>query len=171
MWPASDEQRRLVDPDRLGEKPPQDSRVQLAHIMSSVDSNLYGTVHGGVVMKLVDDAAGAAAARHCGGPAVTASVDQMTFHNPAHVGDLVRVDATVACVGRTSLDVVVEVVAERWNTPGSARRVLRSFLTMVAVDEQGRPRPVPGLILDTSEDIAREVEAKRRRALRRQPEG
>lgn len=167
MWPpSSPEHRRSVDPERLGEKDPSNSRVQLALIMSAADSNLYGTVHGGVIMKLVDDAAGAAAARHAGGPAVTASVDRMTFLNPAHVGDLVRVDATVARVGRTSLEVVVEVEAERWNAPGSPRRIVRSFLTMVAVDDDGRPRPVPALILRTPQDVARDREAQEARERR-----
>jgi 5-methyltetrahydropteroyltriglutamate--homocysteine methyltransferase len=85
----------------------------LAGDMSEHDTNLYGTVHGGVVMKLADDAAAAAAARHAGGPAVTVSVDRMTFVAPARVGDLLTVRASVECAGRTSMDIGVQITAER----------------------------------------------------------
>ena len=84
-----------------------------------------GTVHGGVIMKLVDDAAGAVAGRHSGGPAVTASMDEMAFLEPVRVGDLVHVKAQVNWTGRSSMEVGVRVLAERWNesTPGPAGRL------------------------------------------------
>lgn len=159
--------RTAVDPTRLGDKPPADSEITLAHIMSGTDTNLYGTVHGGVVLKLIDDAAAAAAARHSGGPAVTASVERLNFLAPAQVGDLLKVTAIVAAVGRTSLAVLTEVVAERWNAPGEQRQIVRAFLTFVAVDQAGRPRPVPQLVLSTDLDRERHAEALRQRALRR----
>lgn len=141
--------RTDVDESRLGDKPPADSQITLAHIMRGSDTNLYGTVHGGVVLHLIDDAAAAAAARHCGGPAVTASVERLNFLNPAQVGDLLQVTAVVAAVGRTSLEVLTTVVAQRWNTPGEERNIVRAFLTFVAVDASGKPRRVPDLILET----------------------
>src|SRR5215467_5620670 len=80
------------------------SRTTLSHIMTHNDTNLLGTVHGGVIMKLVDDAAGAVAGRHSGGPAVTASMDEMAFLEPVRVGDLVHVKAQVNWTGRTSME-------------------------------------------------------------------
>lgn len=142
------------------------SHVTLAHIMGESDTNLYGSVHGGVIMKLVDDAAGAAAARHAGGPAVTASIDSMKFVRPALVGDLLTVDAVVANVGRTSMDVFVTVNATRWNEPGEGREIVQAFLTFVAVDTNGLTRQVPRLTLSTSEELARQEQAVKQRSLR-----
>ncbi|WP_328928944.1 MULTISPECIES: acyl-CoA thioesterase [unclassified Streptomyces] len=128
-------------------KAPADSRVTLAHIMSEHDTNLYGTIHGGVVMKLIDDAAAASAGRHADGPAVTVSVDRMTFHSPARAGDLLTVHATLERAGRTSMTVSVRVTAERWNiTTTPATEVATAVLTFVAIDADGRPRQVPGLL-------------------------
>ncbi|MCQ6552074.1 acyl-CoA thioesterase [Streptomyces sp. C10-9-1] len=127
-------------------KAPADSRVTLATIMSEHDTNLYGTIHGGVVMKLIDDAAAASAGRHADGPAVTASVDRMTFLSPARAGDLLTVHAELERAGRTSMTVAVRVSAERWNaTTTPPTEVATARLTFVAIDEQGRPRTVPGL--------------------------
>jgi acyl-CoA thioesterase YciA len=152
-------------------KAPADSAVTLAHIMSDHDTNLYGSVHGGVLMKLVDDAAGAAAARHAGCPAVTVSVDGMTFLVPVRVGDLLTVRARVDHAGRTSMDVGVEVTAERWNASGPATHVVSARLTFVAVDADGTPRPVPELRPATAEDKARHAAAELRRAGRRRGAG
>ncbi|MFJ2788578.1 acyl-CoA thioesterase [Streptomyces sp. NPDC093249] len=127
-------------------KTPDDSRVVLAHIMSDHDTNLYGTIHGGVMMKLIDDAAAAAAGRHAGGPAVTASVDRMTFLAPVRAGDLLSVEAGLERAGRTSMTVGVRVTAERWNDSGPVTEVATAFLTFVAIDADGGPRPVPALV-------------------------
>ena len=78
----------------------------------TLDTNLLGTVHGGVIMKLVDDVAGAVAQRHTGGPAVTASMDEMAFLQPMQIGDLVHAHGRVNWTGRTSLEVGVRVLAE-----------------------------------------------------------
>ncbi len=122
-----------------------ESRVTLAHIMSEHDTNLYGTIHGGVVMKLIDDAAAAAAGRHADGPAVTVSVDRMTFLAPVRAGDLLTVHAELERAGRTSMVVGVRVSAERWNATGPGTDVATGRLTFVAIDADGRPRPVPSL--------------------------
>ncbi len=114
--------------------------------MSEHDTNLYGTIHGGVVMKLIDDAAAAAAARHADGPAVTVSVDRMTFLAPVRAGDLLSVHAELERAGRTSMTAVVRVTSERWNASGPATEVAIARLTFVAIDEDGRPRPVPALV-------------------------
>ncbi|WP_416237206.1 acyl-CoA thioesterase [Streptomyces marinisediminis] len=127
------------------EKTPTDSQVTLAHIMSEHDTNLYGTIHGGMVMKLIDDAAAAAAGRHADGPAVTVSVDRMAFLAPVRAGDLLTVHAELLRAGRTSMGVGVRVTAERWNASGPAAEVATGRLSFVAVDADGRPRPVPAL--------------------------
>ncbi|MFE2141698.1 acyl-CoA thioesterase [Streptomyces sp. NPDC059456] len=128
-------------------KDPGASRVTLAHIMSEHDTNLYGTIHGGVVMKLIDDAAAAAAGRHADGPAVTVAVDRMSFLAPVRAGDLLSVDAELERAGRTSMTVAVNVRAERWNASGPTSEVATATLTFVAIDAEGRPRPVPALDL------------------------
>ncbi|MEU2078022.1 acyl-CoA thioesterase [Streptomyces sp. NPDC013489] len=136
--------RTVTSPARTT-KTPDDSRVALAHIMSDHDTNLYGTIHGGVMMKLIDDAAAAAAGRHADGPAVTVSVDRMTFLAPVRAGDLLSVEAALERAGRTSMTVGVRVTAERWNSSGPTTEVATGLLTFVAIDAEGTPRTVPTL--------------------------
>ncbi|MFI8092047.1 acyl-CoA thioesterase [Streptomyces sp. NPDC086080] len=142
------------------------SRTTLSHIMTHNDTNLLGTVHGGVIMKLVDDAAGAVAGRHSGGPAVTASMDEMAFLEPVRVGDLVHVKAQVNWTGRTSMEVGVRVLAERWNESTPATQVGSAYLVFAAVDADGRPRRVPPVISETEQDKRRYQEAQIRRTHR-----
>lgn len=135
--------------------------------MTVLDTNLLGTVHGGVVMKLVDDVAGVVAQRHSGGAAVTASMDEMAFLAPVRVGDLVYAEGQVNWSGRTSLEVGVRVLAEPWNQAGvEPVRVATAYLVFVAVDEAGRPRPVPPVLPETAEDRRRVEEAEIRRTHR-----
>lgn len=148
-------------------KPTSAARITLSHIMSAHDTNLLGTVHGGVVMKLVDDAAGAVAGRHSEGPAVTGAMDEMAFLEPVRVGDLLKVKAQVNWTGKTSMEVGVRVVAERWNEAGRpAKQVASAYLVFVAVDAEGRPRPVPPVLPETAEDRRRWQEAQIRRTHR-----
>jgi len=138
--------------------------------MSTGDVNLYGTVHGGVVMKLVDDAAGAAAARHSGGNVVTASMDEMAFLNPVRVGDLVHASAQVNWAGRTSMEVGVRVLAEPWDRAGTDPvRVATAYLVFVGVDEDGAPRMVPSVVPrdETEHRRMREAEIRRQHRLAR----
>ncbi|MBD3931318.1 acyl-CoA thioesterase [Streptomyces chumphonensis] len=114
--------------------------------MSEHDTNLYGTIHGGVVMKLIDDAGAAAAGRHADGPAVTVSVDRMSFLAPVRAGDLLSVRAELERAGRTSMTAAVRVTAERWNASGPAAEVATARVTFVAIDAGGRPRRVPALV-------------------------
>ena len=147
-------------------KPTSASRTTLSHIMTHSDTNLLGTVHGGVIMKLVDDAAGAVAGRHSGGPAVTASMDEMVFLEPVRVGDLVHVKAQVNWTGRTSMEVGVRVMAERWNESAPATQVGSAYLVFAAVDAAGRPRTVPPVLPETEKDRRRYQEAQIRRTHR-----
>jgi uncharacterized protein (TIGR00369 family) len=148
-------------------KPTSAARSSLSRIMTVLDTNLLGTVHGGVVMKLVDDVAGVVAQRHSGGAAVTASMDEMAFLHPVRVGDLVRAEAQVNWAGTTSMEVGVRVLAEPWNEAGvQPVRVATAYLVFVAVDEEGRPRPVPPVLPETAEDRRRFGEAEIRRSHR-----
>ncbi|GFM97521.1 acyl-CoA thioesterase [Streptomyces fulvorobeus] len=147
-------------------RPTAASRTTLSHIMTGNDTNLLGTVHGGVIMKLVDDAAGAVAGRHSGGPAVTASMDEMVFLEPVRVGDLVHVRAQVNWTGRSSMEVGVRVMAERWNESTPAQQVGSAYLVFAAVDADGKPRTVPPVIPETEQDKRRYQEAQIRRTHR-----
>ena len=148
-------------------RPSSAARTSLSRIMTVLDTNLLGTVHGGVVMKLVDDVAGTVAQRHSGGPAVTASMDEMAFLEPVRVGDLVHAHAQVNWTGRSSMEVGVRVLAEPWNEAGrEPLRVATAYLVFVAVDTEGRPRPVPPLLPETDEDRRRVAEAEIRRSHR-----
>ena len=122
------------------------SRVVLSHVMGHQDTNLYGSVHGGAVMRLIDEAAAAAAGRHAGMPAVTVAVDGMHFLAPAHIGDLMTARAQLIAVGRTSMRVQVVVTAERWNDLGPVVMVATAELVFVAVEHQGNPQDVPPFV-------------------------
>jgi len=152
-----------VSPDPV---PSSAARTTLSRIMTSLDVNLLGTVHGGVVMKLVDDVAGAAAARHSHGNAVTAAMDEMMFLRPVRIGDLVHAHAQVNWAGRTSMEVGVRVTAERWNETEPAEHVASAYLVFVAVDEDNNPREVPAVTPETDVDRQRYAEAQIRRASR-----
>jgi acyl-CoA hydrolase len=154
-------------------RPTSASRLTLSKIMTVVDTNLLGSVHGGVVMKFVDDVAGAVAARHSGGPAVTVAMDEMLFLTPVRVGDLVHASAQVNWTGRSSMEVGVRVLAERWDEAGvPPMRVATAYLAFVAVELDGAPRAVPGLVLETDDDRRRfrEAEIRRRHRLARREE-
>ncbi|WP_238017921.1 acyl-CoA thioesterase [Dactylosporangium sp. AC04546] len=150
---------------RSPSRPTGYSRVTLSRIMTAVDVNLYGTVHGGVIMKFVDDVAGAAAARHSGGTAVTASIDEIVFLEPLRVGDLVHAFAQVNWTGHTSMEVGVRLVAERWDEVAEEAPVVvaTAYLVFVAVDAEGRPRRVPMVVPDSPENEGRWREAEIRR--------
>lgn len=153
---------RRVTTELVG-KPTSISATTLSQIMTAAETNLYGTVHGGVIMKFVDDVAGACAGRHSGGPAVTAFMDEMSFLTPVRVGDLVHASAQVNWTGRTSLEIGVRVEAERWNESTPATHVASAYLVFVAVDAAGRARPVPPVLPDTPEATRRWAEAEIRR--------
>jgi acyl-CoA hydrolase len=122
-------------------------------------------VHGGVVMKMCDEVAAIAAIRHCGRRVVTAGVDRMTFVDPINVGELLACRATVNAAWRTSMEVGVRVEAENPRT-GEARHTSAAYLTMVALDDEGKPVAVPPLIAETEDERRREREAELRRANR-----
>jgi len=148
-------------------RPVSASRITLSRIMDDLDTNLHGNVHGGVIMKLVDDVGGTVAARHAGGRAVTVAMDEMVFLVPVHVGDLVYASASVNWAGRTSVEVGVRVTAERWDEiDQQPRHVASAYLVYVGIDEEEKPRLVPPVRTDTAEDERRFGEAEIRRSNR-----
>jgi acyl-CoA hydrolase len=146
-------------------RPASNSSISLKQQTDITDSNALGNVHGGMVMKLVDTAAGLAAMRHCGGPVVTVAMDEMVFMEPVFVGDVVTVKAMVNETFRTSLEVGVRVEAENVYT-GQKVHTSSAYLVYVALDRNGMPRPVPPIIAENEEQEQRQKEAKLRREAR-----
>jgi uncharacterized protein (TIGR00369 family) len=140
-------------------------RIVLAQVMLPTDANPQGNVHGGTLMKLADTAGAIAAIRHAGRRVVTAMMDSMTFQYAVSVGDLVLLDARVTWVGRSSVEVEVSIDAEDVVT-GVRQRTSTAFFVYVALDEEGRPTPVPALEPRTDEERARFAAAEERRRFR-----
>ncbi len=149
----------------LDPRPVDASRCTLSRIMTALDANLHGNIHGGVIMKLVDDAAGVVAARHSGGRAVTAAMDEMVFLVPVHIGDLVHAHAQVNWAGRTSMEIGVRVEAERWDEVGEPLHTSTAYLVYVGLDDEGKPRNVPPVLVDETDELGsrrfREAEIRR----------
>jgi acyl-CoA hydrolase len=144
-------------------RPTSVTRLSLSHITAQNEANLLGTVHGGVIMTLVDSVAGVVAARHSGGAAVTASMDEMVFLVPVRVGDVIHLSGQVNWTGRSSMEVGVRITADRWDAVGPEVHVASAYLVFVAVDEHGKPREVPQVIAETDEERRRLREAEIRR--------
>ena len=143
------------------------SRVSLAMAATSVHANILGNVHGGEIMKLADSTAGAVAFRHSDGPAVTAAMDEMAFLRPVHVGDIVKTYSQVNWAGRSSMEIGVRVETQPWgNAADEPVHVASAYFVFVAIDEDGAPRAVPGLVTETPSEVRREREAEIRRAHR-----
>ena len=125
-----------------------EGRAILVKWMSVTDANSGGSIHGGTVMKLCDEAAGLAAIRHSRQRVVTAAVDRLTFLHPVYVGDVLTLSASVNAAWRTSMEVGVRVEAENPFT-GETRHTSSAYLTMVAIDEQGHAKPVPPFVAES----------------------
>lgn len=151
---------RAMDP-----RPVSASRSILVKWMGIEDANSAGFVHGGTMMYLCDEAAGLASVRHSGRRCVTAAMDRMTFLLPVYVGELLTLESSVNAAWRTSVEVGVRVTAENVRT-GAKRHTNTAYLTMVALDDDGRPIAVPPLKCETEDEHRREAEAQMRRANR-----
>lgn len=143
-----------------------ESRTQLSILMGIQDTNNLGNVHGGVIMKVADEAGALAAMRHAGAPVVTVAIDSMTFMEPIYAGNLVMFNAELTYVGRTSMETRVEVIAEN-PLEGTSRVSNTAYLVYVALDQHGRPKPVPPLIYESAEQQLRAEQAKARQAYRK----
>lgn len=143
------------------------SQASMSQLMSPQDVSLMGNVFGGVVLALVDRVAGVCASRHSGRPCVTASFDSVDFRSPIRVGELVTLKASVNTVGRTSMEVGVRVEAEDLFSR-EVRHTNSCYVTMVALGPDGRPTPVPKLVLETEEQLRRYHDTVDRRRARLQ---
>ncbi len=146
---------------QLAGKPVAASAVELATLVEVADTNPMGNIHGGVIMKLADQAAAAAAIRHSGRICVTAAIDHLDFRSAVHVGDMVVLKASVHYAHRSSMEVGVRIEAERLQT-GERTHVASATLIFVALDEHCQPVSVPPIIPQTLEEQRRYDEAKER---------
>ena len=146
-------------------KPMSASRISIAQLMMPEHGNTHGNVHGGWIMKLVDEAGALAAMRHAQQKVVTVAIDQMTFQQPIRIGDLIILTAEVGYVGRTSLEAEVCVIAENPVT-GEQVHTNKAYLVYVAVDESGNAVAVPPLIAETDTEKERMQAAQERQARR-----
>ena len=146
-------------------RPASESSAQLTRWMGLLDANSAGNVHGGTVMKLCDEAAGLAAIKHSRRRVVTVGMDRMNFLYPIQIGELVTFSAMVNAVWRTSMEVGVRVEAEDPRI-GETRHTNTAYLTMVALDADGKPTPVPPLLATDAAQERRRREAELRRSNR-----
>jgi uncharacterized protein (TIGR00369 family) len=146
-------------------KPIRSSRVTISQLMHPEHANLLGNIHGGWIMKLVDEAGALSCMRHAQRKVVTVAIDSMVFRQPIRIGDLIIINAEVSYVGRTSMEAEVEVLAENPIT-GERTHTNTAYLVYVAVDDNGRPTSVRALIAET-EDEKRRMEKAQERQERR----
>lgn len=159
--PAADVRER-------GSKTPDDSRTEVTRTVVFADINGENRLFGGRLMEWIDDAAGIAARRHCGGSITTACVDQLQFRHAAYLNDIVVIDAQVTYVGRTSLEVRVDSYVENVRT-GERVKINKAYLTEVHVDAAGNPVTIPyGLELTSDPERAEYAAAEKRKELRKQ---
>jgi len=142
-------------------KKSEDSQVTFTELMLPSHRNFSGKIHGGHILNLMDQVAFACASKHSGTYCVTASVNKVDFLNPIEVGELLTIKATINYTGRTSMVVGMRVESENIKT-GVKKHCNSSYFTMVAKNEAGDNVPVPGLILDSVEDIRRFARSIRR---------
>ena len=149
----------------MEKKSPAASQVTLTQLMGPTEANSMGNVHGGIIMKLCDEAGGMAAAKHARRPAVTVTVDSMSFKSPVSIGNLLKVEAQVTWVGRTSMETCVHVSAENVIT-GEVTHTNTAYFIYVALGDDGRPVAVPDLELVTDQERQMFARAEARQAYR-----
>jgi acyl-CoA hydrolase len=156
-----------MTPARSGRlsKPVSESQHETSELMMPHHANNLGHVFGGVMLSMMDKTAAVAAFRHCRMNVVTASIDRVDFREPIHVGDLVVMKASVNYVGRTSMEVGVRVEAEELLS-GRRRHTNSCYLTFVAVDRNGKPIEIPGVVAETPDQVRRFQAAEQRRSVR-----
>jgi uncharacterized protein (TIGR00369 family) len=162
---ASVEPASSVPPSR-GPRRVSDSQVTLHQLMMPEHANNYGHVHGGIVVKLADEAAAICAMRHARRPVVTVAIDSMSFRSPVHTGMLVSISATINYVGRSSMEIGVKVLAEHPIT-GAITHTNSAYFVFVALDDSGKPTTVPPLELGDDDERRRFKEGEERQRRRR----
>jgi acyl-CoA hydrolase len=158
-----------MPPFVVEERPMSETRTKLVRLMMPTDANPSGNVHGGSIMRYVDEVAGIVAHRHCRRNVVTARMERMDFHEAVFVGNVLTLDAILAATGRTSMEVVVHITAEDLDT-GELVHTGTAWLTMVALNERHRPVSVPRVVPATEEEKRLHEQALRRREARRKEE-
>ena len=158
----SERARQYEQPVDMTPRSTSASRTEITTVMQIHHANNDGNVHGGSIMRLVDEGAGIAAMRHARRRVVTASMDDMSFLAPVYIGDLVTVRATVNDAHRTSMEVGARVDAENIAT-GERRHVASAHLVFVALDADGRPAAVAPVAAETGDEKRRQAQARIRR--------
>lgn len=143
------------------------SRAQVSELMIPAYANFGGKIHGGILLSLMDKVAYVCASKHAGNYCVTVAVENVEFLEPVDVGEMVTMMASVHYVGRSSMVIGIKVIAENFKM-GTVKHTNTSYFTMVAKDEKGVPTEVPGLILESKEELKRFLEAIKRRELKAQ---
>lgn len=146
-------------------KPVLYSKTTLNELMIPAYANFGGKIHGGIILSLMDKVAYACASKHAGNYCVTVSVENVDFLEPVEVGEMVSMFASVNYVGNSSMVVGIKVIAENFKV-GTVKHTNTSYFTMVAKGDNGLPTTVPGLILETKEEVKRYLEAIKRRELK-----
>ncbi len=136
----------------MKKKSMKESKICIGNLMEPHQANVSGNVHGGEIMKLMDNTAGIVAHRHARSNTVTARVDGLEFIKPIHIGNLVTFEGRLTYVGRSSMEVLVKVYVEDLEVENSQKLALTGYFTMVALDENGRPKEVPRLQPETPEE-------------------
>ncbi|QBK24894.1 acyl-CoA thioesterase [Ureibacillus thermophilus] len=127
------------------------SRTTQTRLILPPDTNQYGSIFGGKILAYIDEIAAIACMKHTGKEVVTASFDSVDFVSPAYVGDMLELEAIITSTGRTSMEVYVRVLSRNVKT-GEEKLTTESFVTMVAIDEEGKPTPVPAVYPETEEE-------------------
>ena len=141
------------------------SQISIAQLMQPEHANSQGDVHGGWIMKLVDEAGALACMRHAQHRVVTVAIDQMVFRQPIRIGDLVILNAEVTYAGHTSMEAEVQVQAENPVT-GERTHTNTAYLVYVAMSGDGKPAEIPGLFAETEQEKLRMQQARERQRYR-----
>lgn len=149
-------------------RPMSYSRAEMTRLVMPHMQNVLGSLFGGELMAMVDQAAAVAAIRHAGGPVLTAAIDRVDFREPIPIGALVTLVGTVDYVGNSSMDITVEVYSEKVST-GERRHTHTAHIVFVAIDQNGKPTRVPRLVAETAEERARYEAARKHREGFRRP--
>lgn len=155
----------MMDPRQQVAFPASQTQVMLSQVMQPADANFQGIIHGGIIMKLIDEAAGVAAYRFCRSRVVTAHIDSIDFHHPVAIGNVIILRASVNYAGRSSMEIGVRVEAEDLTT-GQVTHTNSAYLVFVALDENGKPTQIPKLLAQTPDERRRYAAAQERRARR-----
>ncbi|MBR2937146.1 MAG: acyl-CoA thioesterase [Oscillospiraceae bacterium] len=143
-----------------------ESATQQQYLVRPTHINHYGRLFGGQLLYWIDELAGIVAIRHSGATVTTAAIDNLQFKAPAYEGDMIVMIGQVTYVGRSSMEVRVDTYTE--TADGERKIINRAYIDMVAINEDGQPIPVPGLIIETPEQQAEWEAAAKRKALRKQ---